>query len=51
MDVGCNIKKDLKQIVRQSVEWINLAQDGKQWRVLSKTVINIGLRRSATISI
>jgi hypothetical protein len=31
---------DLKEIGWQAVNWINIAQDREQWRVLVKTVIN-----------
>jgi hypothetical protein len=33
-----NIAADLKRIGRKAVNWINLAQVGVQWRVVTNTV-------------
>jgi hypothetical protein len=35
-----NIKMDLWEIRWEGVDWIHLAQDRVQWRVLLKTVMN-----------
>jgi hypothetical protein len=35
-----NIKVDLREIRWSSMNWINLAEDRDQWRVLVKTVMN-----------
>jgi hypothetical protein len=35
-----NIKMDLREIGRSGVDWINMVQDGDQWRVLVNTVLN-----------
>jgi len=32
---------DLMEIVWEVVDWIHLAQDGDQWRVVVNTVINL----------
>jgi hypothetical protein len=34
-----NIKIDLKEIEWDSMDWINLAHDGDQWRALVNTVM------------
>jgi hypothetical protein len=36
-----NIKTDLREIGWGGVDWIDLAQDRDQWRVLVNTVMNI----------
>jgi hypothetical protein len=36
-----NIKMDLREIGWDGVDWIDLAQDRDQWRVLVNTVINL----------
>jgi hypothetical protein len=36
-----NIKMDLREIGLSSVDWINLAQDRGQWRVLVNTMMNL----------
>jgi hypothetical protein len=36
-----NIRMDLREIVFGSVDWIHLAQDVGQWRVVVNTVMNI----------
>jgi hypothetical protein len=36
-----NIKMDLREIGWGGVDWIDLAQDGDQWRALVNTVINL----------
>jgi hypothetical protein len=48
---GRSFEKDLKEIVRQSVDWIHLAQDGNKWRVLVNTVMNIGFSKMLWISL
>jgi hypothetical protein len=35
-----NIKLDLRDIGWGGMDWIDLAQDGDQWRTLMNTVIN-----------
>jgi hypothetical protein len=36
-----NIKMDLREIVWSGMDWIDLAEDRDQWRVLVNTVMNI----------
>jgi hypothetical protein len=36
-----NIKMDLRGIGRDSVDWIDLAQDRGQWRALVNTAMNL----------
>jgi hypothetical protein len=36
-----NIKMDLREIGRDGVDWIDLAQDRDQWRALVDTVMNL----------
>jgi hypothetical protein len=36
-----NIKIDLREIGWDGVDWIDLAQDRDQWRVLVNTVMNL----------
>jgi hypothetical protein len=36
-----NIKMDLREIGWDSVDWIDMAQDRDQWRVLVNTVLNL----------
>jgi hypothetical protein len=36
-----NIKIDLREIVWNCMDWINLAQDRDQWRALVNTVLNL----------
>jgi hypothetical protein len=36
-----NIRKDLRKIVWEDVDWIHLVQDRDQWRALVNTVMNI----------
>jgi hypothetical protein len=36
-----NIKMDLREIGWDAVEWIDMAQDGDQWRALVNTVLNL----------
>jgi hypothetical protein len=38
-----NIKIDLREIVWDGVDWIDLAQDRDQWRALVNTVMNLQL--------
>jgi hypothetical protein len=35
-----NIKMDLREIGRDRVDWIDMAQDRDQWRALVNTVLN-----------
>jgi hypothetical protein len=36
-----NIKMDLREIGWDGMDWIDLAQDGDQWRALVNTVMNL----------
>jgi hypothetical protein len=36
-----NIKMDLREIGRDGMDWIDLAQDKNQWRALVNTVMNL----------
>jgi hypothetical protein len=36
-----NIKMDLREIGWRGMDWIDLAEDNKQWRVLVNTVMNL----------
>jgi hypothetical protein len=36
-----NIKMDLREIGCDGMDWIDLAQDRDQWRVLVNTVMNL----------
>jgi hypothetical protein len=36
-----NVKMDLRKIERGGIDWIDLAQDRDQWRVLVKTAMNL----------
>jgi hypothetical protein len=36
-----NIKMDLREIGWGGMDWIDLAQDGNQWRALVNTVMNL----------
>jgi hypothetical protein len=36
-----NIKMDLREIVWDGMDWIDLAQDRDQWRALVNTVMNL----------
>jgi hypothetical protein len=36
-----NIKLDLREIGRDGMDWIDLAQETDQWRVLVNTVMNL----------
>jgi hypothetical protein len=38
-----NIKTDLREIVWDGMDWLDLAQDRDQWRVLVNTVMNLGV--------
>jgi hypothetical protein len=38
--MGRNIRMDLKEVWREGLDWIHLAQSRDQWRPLVKTVIN-----------
>jgi hypothetical protein len=36
-----NIKMDLREVVWQSVDWFDLAQDSDRWRAVVCTVMNL----------
>jgi hypothetical protein len=36
-----DIRKDLKEVVSESVDWIDLVQDRDKWRAVVKTVVNL----------
>jgi hypothetical protein len=36
-----NIKMVLREVVREGMDWINLAQDRDRWRALVNTVMNL----------
>jgi hypothetical protein len=36
-----NINKDLRDIGRNGMDWIDMAQDREQWRALVNTVMNL----------
>jgi hypothetical protein len=36
-----NIKVDLREIIWDDVDWIDMAQDRDQWRALVNTVLNL----------
>jgi hypothetical protein len=36
-----NIKMDLGDIGWDGVDWIDMAQDGDQWRALVNTILNL----------
>jgi hypothetical protein len=36
-----NIKMDLREIGWRGIDWIDLAQDGHQWRTLVNTVMDL----------
>jgi hypothetical protein len=36
-----NIKMDLREIGRDGVDWVDMAQDRDQWRALVNTVFNL----------
>jgi hypothetical protein len=36
-----NIRMDLREIGGAGMDWIDLAQDGDQWRALVNTVMNL----------
>jgi hypothetical protein len=36
-----NIRMDLKEMGPRGAEWMHVAQDWKQWRVLVNTVMNL----------
>jgi hypothetical protein len=38
-----NIKMDLREIGRDGMDWIDLAQDRDRWRALVNTVMNLGV--------
>jgi hypothetical protein len=36
-----NIKMDLREIRRDGMDWIDLAEDSERWRAIVKTVMNL----------
>jgi hypothetical protein len=36
-----NIRMDLREIVWEGVDWMHLAEDRDQWRVVVNTVMNL----------
>jgi transposase len=38
-----NIKMDLREIRWGGMGWLDLAEDGDQWRALGNTVMNLGV--------
>jgi hypothetical protein len=36
-----NIKMDIREIRWDGVDWIDMAQDGDQWKALVNTVLNL----------
>jgi hypothetical protein len=40
-----DIKKNLREIGWDGMDWIDLAQDGDQWRALVNTVMNLGFHK------
>jgi hypothetical protein len=38
-----NVKMDLRKIVWDGVNWIDMAQDRDQWRALLNTVLNLSV--------
>jgi hypothetical protein len=36
-----NFKMDLREIVQDGIDWIDLAQNSDQWRALMNTVMNL----------
>jgi hypothetical protein len=36
-----NVKVGLREIGFQGLDWVQLAQDGRQWQVIAHTVENI----------
>jgi len=38
---GCNIRSGIREAEWESVDWMNLAQNGRQWRALVNTVMNL----------
>jgi hypothetical protein len=36
-----NIKMNLREITRDGVDWMDMAQDRDQWRTLVNTVLNL----------
>jgi hypothetical protein len=41
MAIVFNIKRNLRKIEWDGMDWIDLAQDRDQWRALMHTVINL----------
>jgi hypothetical protein len=41
LSVDDNIRMDLREVGWEVVDWMHLAQDREQWRVLVNTVLNI----------
>jgi hypothetical protein len=45
-----NIRLDLREIGWEGVDWMHLAQDKDQWRVLVNTVMNLRFHKRQEIS-
>jgi hypothetical protein len=45
-----NIRVDVKEIGWEGVEWIHLAQDRDQWRILVNEIMNFGFHKRWVIS-
>jgi hypothetical protein len=44
------IRMDLKEIGREDVDWMHLAQDRDQWKAVVNTVMNIRVKKRRGIS-
>jgi hypothetical protein len=42
-----NIKMELREIGWNGIDWIDVAQDGVQWRALVNTVMNLRVQYNA----
>jgi hypothetical protein len=42
-----NIKINLRELVRDGMDWIDLAQDRDEWKALMNTVMNLRVPRNA----
>jgi hypothetical protein len=42
-----NIKMDLREMVRNVVDWIDLSQDRDQWRALVNTIMKLRVSQEA----
>jgi hypothetical protein len=41
--MGWNNRMDLREIVREVVDWIHLSQDREHWRLLVNTLKELGI--------